>query len=174
MTSLAQAGTDQAMVPDNDQNTPPAFNVNPAGVITAGDPAPPAHAVSQQPGAGRGTATAEPDAEASAVPGPPPGLTPSAEPAAASAQDADSSSTSPRARWNEIQAMFVDDPRSSVQLAAGLADASAETLIASVRQRQRTLLAAWHGDDAGTEELRIALQHYRTYCDHLEEFSGES
>jgi hypothetical protein len=69
--------------------------------------------------------------------------------------------------------MFVDDPRSSVELAAGLADASADALVASVRQQQRSLLSAWH-HDAGTEELRIALQQYRTYWDHLEEFSGES
>ena len=175
MTSPAQAGTDQAMVPDNDHNAPPAFNVNPAGVITADDPAPPASAVSQHPGAGPATATAQPDTGTGAVVGwPPAGATPSAKPAPAAPPAVADAGTSPRARWNEIQAMFVDDPRSSVELAAGRADASAETLIASVRQRQRTLLSAWHGDDAGTEELRIALQQYRTYWDHLEEFSGES
>lgn len=67
MTSPAQAGTDQAMVPGNDHNAPPAFSVNPAGVITADDPAPPASAVSQHPGAGPATAAAQPDTGAGAV-----------------------------------------------------------------------------------------------------------
>ena len=174
MTSPAQPRTDQAMVPDNGHNAPLAFSVNPAGVIMAGDPAPPARAVSQQPGAGSATATAQPDTGTGAVAGwPLAGLTPSAEHAPAAAPAVADAGTSPRARWNEIQAMFVDDPRSSVELAAGLADASAEALVASVRQRQRSLLSTWHGD-AGTEDLRIALQQYRTYWDHLEEFSGES
>jgi hypothetical protein len=146
MTSPAQSGTDQAIVPGTDHTTPPAFSVNPAGVIRAGDPPPPAPAMAQHPATEPVPAAAPPAAD----PGP-----------------------SPRARWNEIQAMFVDDPRSSVELAAGLVDASAEALIASIRQRQRSLPAAWHGDDAGTEELRIALQQYRIYWDHLEDFSRE-
>ena len=77
---------------------------------------------------------------------------------------------SPSDRWPEIQAMFVDDPRASVELAVGLMDESAEKLIASVRQRQHALLSAWQGTDAGTEELRNALQGYRTFWNQLDAF----
>jgi hypothetical protein len=65
--------------------------------------------------------------------------------------------------WNEIQAMFVDDPRASIERAASLVNDQAEALIQSVRERQRSMQSAWQGDDAGTEELRLALRHYRTF-----------
>jgi hypothetical protein len=65
--------------------------------------------------------------------------------------------------------MFVDDPRSSVELAAGLADDSAAALVLSVQERQHALLSAWQADGTGTEELRIALQDYRTFWNRLEQ-----
>jgi hypothetical protein len=71
--------------------------------------------------------------------------------------------------WNEIQSMFVDDPRASIERAAGLVDDRVEALIQSVRERQRSAQAAWQADAAGTEELRIALQHYRTFWNSLED-----
>ncbi len=49
-------------------------------------------------------------------------------------------------------------------------DESVEALIASVRQRQQVLLSAWQGTDAGTEELRNALQGYRTFWNQLDAF----
>ena len=70
--------------------------------------------------------------------------------------------------------MFVDDPRSSLELAAGLAGDSAEALVVSIKEQQRSLLAAWQGDDAGTEELRTTLQQYRTFWNRLEDFSREA
>ena len=80
---------------------------------------------------------------------------------------------SPSARWHEIQAMFVDDPRSSAEMAAGLVDESVQALVASVREQQDSLLAAWHGENAGTEELRAAVQHYRAFGGRLADFTGE-
>ena len=47
--------------------------------------------------------------------------------------------------------MFVDDPRSSLELAAGLVDDSVEALLMSVTEHQHSLLSAWQGDDPGTE-----------------------
>ena len=70
-----------------------------------------------------------------------------------------SATASESTRWHEIQVMFVDDPRSAVELAAGLVDDSSQALVAFVKEQQDSLLAAWHGEDAGTEELRVALQH---------------
>jgi hypothetical protein len=76
--------------------------------------------------------------------------------------------------WNEIQAMFVDDPRASVERAASLVNDQAEALIQSVRERQRSMQSAWQTDDAGTEELRVALQHYRTFWNSLEDLSAQA
>ena len=77
-------------------------------------------------------------------------------------------------RWHEIQVMFVDDPRSAVELAAGLVDDSSQALVAFVKKQQGSLLAAWHGENAGTEELRVALQHYRAFGTRLAAFSRET
>src|ERR1700731_3984694 len=82
-----------------------------------------------------------------------------------------SATASPSARWHEIQAMFVDDPRSSAEMAAGLVDESVQALVASVREQQDSLLAAWHGENAGTEELRTAVQHYRSFGGRLADFT---
>jgi hypothetical protein len=66
--------------------------------------------------------------------------------------------------------MFIDDPRASTEQAAGLVDASVEALVMSVKERQKSLLSAWHGDDAGTEKLRTTLQQYRAFWNRLEDF----
>ena len=84
-----------------------------------------------------------------------------------------SATASLSARWHEILAMFVDDPRSSAEMAAGLVDDGVQALVASVREQQGSLLAAWHGEDAGTEELRAAVQHYRAFGGRLADFTRE-
>jgi len=84
-----------------------------------------------------------------------------------------SATASLSARWHEIQAMFVDDPQASAEMAADLVDDSVQALVASVRKQQDSLLAAWHGENAGTEELRAAVQHYRAYGGRLADFTRE-
>jgi hypothetical protein len=76
--------------------------------------------------------------------------------------------------WSEIQAMFVDDPRASIERAAGLVDERVEALIQSVRERQRSMQSAWRADDAGTEELRVALQHYRSFWNTLADLPAQA
>lgn len=68
--------------------------------------------------------------------------------------------------WHDIQAMFVDDPRGSVELAAAAADAAVDSLIATLHERQSALAPAPGGaDDSGeTEHLREALRSYRIFC----------
>jgi hypothetical protein len=95
-------------------------------------------------------------------------------PAGNPAFPAASATASLGARWHEIQAMFVDDPHSSAEMAAGLVDDSVRALVASVREQQDSLLAAWHGENAGTEELRAAVQHYRAFDGRLADFTRES
>jgi hypothetical protein len=70
--------------------------------------------------------------------------------------------------------MFVDDPRSSAEMAAGLVDKSVQALVASVREQQDSLLAAWHVENAGTEELRTAVQHHRAFGGRLADFTREA
>ena len=73
-------------------------------------------------------------------------------------------------RWREIQVMFVDDPRTSAEQAASLVDDSVQELVAFVREQQDSLLAAWHDQDTGTEELRTVVQHYRAFGTRLADF----
>jgi hypothetical protein len=75
--------------------------------------------------------------------------------------------------WNEILAMFVDDPRASIERAASLVDVRVEALIQSVKERQRSMRSAWQADEAGTEELRVALQHYRTFWNSLDDLPAQ-
>ena len=70
--------------------------------------------------------------------------------------------------------MFVDDPRSAVQLAAGLVADSSEALVAFVKVQPDSLLAAWHDEYAGTGELRVALRRYRAFGTRLADFSRET
>jgi hypothetical protein len=99
---------------------------------------------------------------------------PSTEPGPASTSAASGNGGKLDTRWHEILATFVDDPRSSVELAAGLTGDRAEALVRSVRERQHSLLSTWQGDDAGTEQLRITLQQYRAFCSQLEDvFDGD-
>jgi hypothetical protein len=103
----------------------------------------------------------------------PAGPQPAAAAARTSARGA-AESTSLSAQWPEILAMFVDDPRASVEMAAGLTDDSVEALIGSVKQRQHALLSAWQGTDAGTEDLRTTLQAYRTFWNHVDAFAQDA
>jgi hypothetical protein len=77
-------------------------------------------------------------------------------------------------QWNEIKAMFVDDPRAATQRAASLVDGSVEALLASIKQEQQSVQAEWQGDGADTEKLRTALQHYRKFWARLQEFSPQA
>ena len=70
--------------------------------------------------------------------------------------------------------MFVDDPRASVELAASLVDDSVEAHVMSVKEQQQSLLSGWRGDGADTEDLRVALQHYRTFWTRLKDLPAHA
>ena len=73
-----------------------------------------------------------------------------------------------RTRWKEIQTGFVDEPRKAVEQADGLV-ASAMKRLAEVFAEERSgLEKQWdRGDSVSTEDLRVALQRYRTFFDRL-------
>ena len=73
-----------------------------------------------------------------------------------------------RQRWNDVQARFVDDPREAVQTADGLVAELMQSLAGGFNQHKSRLESAWQsGDDPDTEELRQALQRYRSFFDRL-------
>jgi len=72
-----------------------------------------------------------------------------------------------RARWNEVQAKFVDEPSSSVREADALvAEVMAKITQLFADQRQ-TLESQWSKGDTSTEDLRQVLQHYRSFFNRL-------
>ena len=73
-----------------------------------------------------------------------------------------------RSRWNEIQVRFVDEPRGSVQKADGLVAEMMERLTQMFSEERTRLESQWErGDDVSTEDLRIALQRYRSFFTRL-------
>jgi hypothetical protein len=73
-----------------------------------------------------------------------------------------------RSRWKEIQTAFVDEPRKAVEQADSLV-ASAMKRLAEVFAEERSKLEQqWdRGDSVSTEDLRVALQRYRTFFHRL-------
>lgn len=73
-----------------------------------------------------------------------------------------------RTRWKEVQTAFVDEPRKAVEQADGLV-ASAMKRLAEVFAEERSKLEGqWdRGDNVSTEDLRVALQRYRTFFHRL-------
>ena len=73
-----------------------------------------------------------------------------------------------RNQWNSVQGAFVDEPRRAVEQADGLV-ASAMKRLAEVFAEERSKLEQqWdRGDNVSTEDLRIALQRYRSFFHRL-------
>jgi hypothetical protein len=95
-------------------------------------------------------------------------------PASMTDSRAASSGASPDRRWSDILAMFVDDPRASTERAAGLVDDRVEELIQAFRERLQSLQSAWQANHAGTEELRVAIRHYRAFWNSLEDLPPQT
>jgi hypothetical protein len=73
-----------------------------------------------------------------------------------------------RARWEEIQTRFVDDPRRAVEEADALVAGVMKSLAEGFAQAREQLEGQWsRGEDAGTEDLRVALQRYRSFFQRL-------
>jgi predicted NAD-dependent protein-ADP-ribosyltransferase YbiA (DUF1768 family) len=73
-----------------------------------------------------------------------------------------------RTRWNEIQGKFVDEPRSAVQQADALVSEVVEKITQMFASEHSSLESQWNqGIDVSTEDLRKALQHYRSFFNRL-------
>jgi hypothetical protein len=73
-----------------------------------------------------------------------------------------------RARWMTIQTGFVDEPRRAVEQADLLVTDAIKRLAQSFTAARATLEQEWaSGDDVSTEDLRRALQRYRSFFGRL-------
>ena len=73
-----------------------------------------------------------------------------------------------RARWAGVQAAFVDDPKDCVQKADALVSDLVEHLTTGFGQARSRLEEQWsRGKEASTEDLRLALMHYREFFERL-------
>jgi hypothetical protein len=73
-----------------------------------------------------------------------------------------------RTLWNEIQGKFVDEPRSAVQQADALVADVINKITRMFANEHSSLEAQWkEGKDVSTEDLRKALQHYRSFFNRL-------
>jgi hypothetical protein len=73
-----------------------------------------------------------------------------------------------RDRWEQIQARFVDDPRTSVEQADSLVNEVIHELETSFGSERETLEGQWQrGEDVETEDLRVVLRRYRSFFGRL-------
>jgi hypothetical protein len=88
--------------------------------------------------------------------------------AATTALFPESESTDFHKRWTDIQTGFVDEPRHAVEQADELVAEVIKRLADSFAQERSRLEGQWgRGDNVSTEDLRIALQRYRSFFDRL-------
>ena len=73
-----------------------------------------------------------------------------------------------RSDWIDIQAAFVDAPRDAVQRADQLVAGTMKRIAEVFAGERHNLEQQWdRGDNVSTEDLRVALQRYRSFFDRL-------
>jgi hypothetical protein len=73
-----------------------------------------------------------------------------------------------RARWDQVQTGFVDEPRAAVNQADELVAMAMKRLAESFSQERTAMERQWdRGDQVSTEDLRIALRKYRSFFQRL-------
>jgi hypothetical protein len=73
-----------------------------------------------------------------------------------------------RSRWSTIQTGFVDEPRRAVEDADKLVASLMKKLAEGFANERAGLEKQWdRGDNVSTEDLRVALQRYRSFFDRL-------
>jgi len=71
-------------------------------------------------------------------------------------------------QWQEIQTRFVDEPRRAVEDADALVAEVMRRLVQTFATERERLEGEWHaGDEVSTEDLRVALQRYRSFFQRL-------
>ena len=76
-----------------------------------------------------------------------------------------------RARWDQAQTSFVDEPRRAVEQADGLVANVIQRIAEQFSNERSKLDERWSkGENVNTEELRQALRQYRSFFDRLLSF----
>jgi hypothetical protein len=71
-------------------------------------------------------------------------------------------------QWGSIQTKFVDEPKQCVQEADALVADVIQQLATKFAEQRKSLEQQWaSGGEASTEDLRQALQHYRSFFQRL-------
>jgi hypothetical protein len=131
-----------------------------------------ADAVAPVPATGRGEETVEAPAERETRTGTAATDTSVSEAPSESAADREAplldDSDGLHSRWEEIQVRFVDEPRGAVEDADALVATVMQRLADGFAQEREQLEAQWgRGEDISTEDLRVALQRYRSFFRRL-------
>lgn len=73
-----------------------------------------------------------------------------------------------RSRWDEIQIRFVDDPRKAAEDADTLVAETMKRLAEIFSDERKNMEGQWsRGENVSTEDLRLALQRYRSFFNRL-------
>ena len=73
-----------------------------------------------------------------------------------------------RTRWQTVQVRFVDEPRDTVKEADALVAELMQRLAQTFAEERTNLESQWErGSDVSTEDLRVAMQRYRSFFDRL-------
>lgn len=73
-----------------------------------------------------------------------------------------------RSQWDRIQVSFVDEPRKAVEQADSLVAQVMQHVARTFSDERKNLEGQWsRGDNVSTEDLRLALQRYRTFFSRL-------
>jgi hypothetical protein len=71
-------------------------------------------------------------------------------------------------RWDQIQTAFVDQPRNAVHDADALVSSAIDRLSKGFADERSKLEQQWDkGDQVSTEDLRVALQRYRSFFQRM-------
>jgi hypothetical protein len=71
-------------------------------------------------------------------------------------------------RWDQIQTAFVDQPRNAVHDADALVSSAIDRLSKGFADERSKLEQQWDkGDNVSTEDLRVALQRYRSFFQRM-------
>jgi len=73
-----------------------------------------------------------------------------------------------RERWERLQARFVDEPQDAVREADQLVSDVFDNVTRTFGSERESLEEQWNrGEEASTEDLRVALQRYRSFFERL-------
>jgi len=71
------------------------------------------------------------------------------------------------ARWDKIQATFVDEPKQAVQEADNLVAVAIKRLAEQFADEKSRVEKEWTGGEISTESLRQSLRRYRAFFERL-------